>query len=268
MKFFSGFAFSSQLFLLKDLANNYVDLHLSRTKMLESCTDNMCETTTKVIQDVPELFRTIPVKLPHKSGHENALVSPEDYDFLSSMQWRKSSSGYALSVRASTESQKEKTIYMHKLIFGKPAKHINGNRLDNRRENLASTNRTYKRKVRDDEEFDLKTHRVLSLDVHTYKQDDPSLSSVTGYGIVHFDNGKKYSGDIEKGIPHGFGVLSRNDKEKAYDMYGQWVYGKMDKGLVANFPPIPGCLCETPHICPFRNITNIQIIRNGRHCKD
>ena len=268
MKLLYGFACASQLFVIKDLVNTYVDICLSRTRMIESFSENCLGNGDAALKN-PMGFRFIPVKLPNKKGEENAVVSTEDYKMLSSIQWRKSSSGYALGVLPVKDGTKDRTVYMHKLVFGKPAKHINGNRLDNRRENLANTNRVSKRKrdVNEEDEFDLKTPRAVSIDVHTYKQNDPNLTHVSGYGVLQFDNGKTYSGDIEKGLPHGYGILNRNDI-KAYDMFGQWVYGKMEKGIVTNYDPIPRCMCETPHSCPFRNVTTVQVIHNGHYVKD
>lgn len=61
-----------------------------------------------------------------------ALIDDEDFDLVSKFKWHVSGcKNYAISGR------REKLIRMHNLIFGKmKVDHINGDGLDNRRENL------------------------------------------------------------------------------------------------------------------------------------
>lgn len=64
-----------------------------------------------------------------------ALVDDEDFDSLSKYKWHYSKSGYAIR----TVSYKPRiSAYMHKIIvpFEGSVDHINGNRLDNRKQNL------------------------------------------------------------------------------------------------------------------------------------
>lgn len=68
---------------------------------------------------------------------EAAIVSPEDYQFLSQFKWHVSRSprtSYAIT------HVKGKTVYMHRLIMAAPqgleVDHINNDGLDNRRANL------------------------------------------------------------------------------------------------------------------------------------
>lgn len=88
----------------------------------------------------------IPVYLPHKQGSLMAKVSTEDYDKVIqvSTRWRRSSSGYPIAVKR--ENGKVQTTYLHKVIFGDTARHVNGDRLDNTRENLVPSSRGQKRK--------------------------------------------------------------------------------------------------------------------------
>ena len=70
-----------------------------------------------------------------------AIVSPEDYTVASRIAWRLSSSGYVIGSRRC-----ENKLRLHRLITGAAGgqfvDHINGNRLDNRRENLRICNNT------------------------------------------------------------------------------------------------------------------------------
>lgn len=71
-----------------------------------------------------------------------ALVDDEDYGWLSQMNWHCTERGYAAR-RVASPTMRARTQKMHRLIMGldggNPSlqvDHINGNKLDNRRENL------------------------------------------------------------------------------------------------------------------------------------
>jgi hypothetical protein len=67
-----------------------------------------------------------------------ALVDDSDYDRVSAYKWSYSGHGYAH--RVISTGGKQQHIYMHRFILGSPngedVDHRNGDRLDNRRENL------------------------------------------------------------------------------------------------------------------------------------
>jgi hypothetical protein len=77
-----------------------------------------------------------------------ALVDDEDYEYLNQWKWR-DSHGYAAR---SQWSPFRKSITMHALIMNTPpgmvTDHINGNKLDNRRENLRVCSRSENNKNR------------------------------------------------------------------------------------------------------------------------
>ena len=73
------------------------------------------------------------MKIIKLTDGQQALVDDEDYDLISQWNWSVSSYGYAYK-------NKNGSILMHVAIMNTPkgmqTDHINGNKLDNRRENL------------------------------------------------------------------------------------------------------------------------------------
>jgi hypothetical protein len=74
-----------------------------------------------------------------------ALVDDEDFDFLNQWEWFVSAEGYAVRNKTVIDAEgkkKQKTVWMHRIINNTPAElktdHIDGDRLDNRKENLRS----------------------------------------------------------------------------------------------------------------------------------
>lgn len=77
-----------------------------------------------------------------------ALVDDDDYDFLMQWKWCASDCSRGLGTKFYAVTQirtfeyKRKRIYMHRVIMGEPLNlcvdHINGDSLDNRKENLRS----------------------------------------------------------------------------------------------------------------------------------
>lgn len=63
-----------------------------------------------------------------------ALVDDCDFEFLKQFRWFYATNGYAV------RNEKDTQVYMHRVVKmtprGKETDHINGNKLDNRRENL------------------------------------------------------------------------------------------------------------------------------------
>lgn len=72
-----------------------------------------------------------------------AIVDDEHYDYLIQWRWHVSDSGYATR---HTRNQKRNIIRMHRVINNTPddliTDHINGDKLDNRKENLRTVNKS------------------------------------------------------------------------------------------------------------------------------
>lgn len=78
-------------------------------------------------------------------GNRYTLVDNEDYGWLRQWKWRLSSDGYAVRSQR-IRGEKTLLIYMHRLVNktpkGKLTDHKNGNRLDNRKDNLRACGHT------------------------------------------------------------------------------------------------------------------------------
>ena len=72
------------------------------------------------------------IPITFKGVQEFALIDQDDKKRVEAMKWRKIASGFVVS------SNKRNSVYLHKFIFGSSAKHVNGNRMDNRKANLFS----------------------------------------------------------------------------------------------------------------------------------
>lgn len=90
-----------------------------------------------------------------------AIVDEDSFDELSKHKWHFSSAGYATRTTL-LRLGKRHEILMHRMVMHTPARmetdHINGNRLDNRRENLrictrAENSRNMKKSVRNTSGF-------------------------------------------------------------------------------------------------------------------
>jgi hypothetical protein len=68
------------------------------------------------------------------------LIDEADYESIKDYRWKLSSHGYITHQEWKGQRKKPKTFYLHRLIMnpneGQLVDHINGDKLDNRRENL------------------------------------------------------------------------------------------------------------------------------------
>lgn len=247
---------------LRELVNNYVDIQLSRQELIQTLEDN--QTDKPEYMDGPKLtYKTVPVSISKNGGFEYAKVSVEDYPRIVGLSptWRKSSSGYAIHVKKpEIDGAPISTTYMHKIVFGSQAKHINGDRLDNRRENLVLSTRKRKYPVPLKEEFVLHTPRFMTFEACTYDENDPDLKHINGYAIVKFGE-KTYSGEVRNGEPCGYGMITQN--QDPYDMCGIWSKGKLETGIITYYKPLPLAMDNEARLVTPREVTKVEVISNG-----
>lgn len=251
-----------QLSTLRDIINTYVDTQLSRQELLERFSSSTPLSRDTI--DFPAMsYKVVPVSTGRNCGYEYAKVSAEDYDKVISLssEWRKSSSGYAIFVEKDKSTPDVmRTTYMHKLIFGSQSKHINGDRLDNRRTNLVLSTRKRKMPEPMNEEFVLHTPRFMTYEINKYDSTDPILQSVNGYAIVKFGK-KTYSGEVKNGEPCGYGMISQN--EAPYDMCGIWTNGKLETGMITYYKPLPLAFDNEARLVTPREVEKVEIVSNG-----
>lgn len=198
----------------------------------------------------------IPVRLPNNKGFVQATVSPEDHADLSKpeMRWRLGSSGYPMYVKR--VNKQLTTIWMHKLVAGGPASHINGDRLDCRRENLVESARKSR--------FEIKTPPAAWDKTEDFDWCDRDLRYYSGFANIAYDEGKFYSGQVVYGIPNGFGNLY--EPQQCKHTSGEWVSGEIVKGMVVEHEYLPTCMCNVIGGCPQRRVKHIHLIGNERLC--
>lgn len=174
-------------------------------------------------------FCIIPARLNNTKTLVNALVSPEDYEKLTTISdvWYVSSSGYVVSSKR--ENGKYTRKYMHRVIMGTTARHVNGDRLDNRRNNLVNISR---KRPADMMHEDFKIHTSLPTEISSTDCIPKDGENV----IIHYKNEEKiYSGEIHNYLPHGFGLLTETQKS----CLGWWIQGKFRKGIIMEHKPLP-----------------------------
>ena len=85
-------------------------------------------------------------EIPLRNSAEVALVSDEDYEWLSQYKWYYTGKGYAQTAIWDREAKKQRRPLMHRMILGlergdkRLSDHVNREKLDNRRENLRIVN--------------------------------------------------------------------------------------------------------------------------------
>lgn len=171
-------------------------------------------------------FCFIEICLPKKKGSIYAKVSPEDYNMLASTDftWRLNHSGYPISVRK--KDGRVDTTYMHKLVYGDSCRHLNGDKLDNRRHNLVKGLHQTKAELKMKQIIDIEAQECL------IPSTDPALKDATGFRVIQYTHDKVYTGHIDHGIPHGYGVLNMEHHKQ---LVGEWKQGRLETGCIMTY---------------------------------
>lgn len=114
--------------------------------------------------------------LSRKAKHY-ALVSPDDYEKITRYAWHRLYSGYV-----GHQTSKGEFVYLHRFIAnphdGMSVDHINGNKLDNRRENL----------------------RVCTHQTNMRNRPNPYANNTSGYrGVTYIKRTKKWRAFLSLG---------------------------------------------------------------------
>jgi hypothetical protein len=256
---------------LRELVSNYVELRMARQEMIERVNDSI---PPKDIDDWMEggftpPYRTVPVvSYTNKQEIIYAKVSNEDFFKVRSVSniWRENFGGYAThSTKDPVDPKKAKTTYMHCLISGGRSSHINGDKMDNRRENLSPSSYNRKNKKQklspiEIDDFILKTPRLTTWTIQTYQHDDPLLPLINGYAVIKFGK-KTYSGEVKHGEPAGYGMISQNINP--YDMCGIWKDGKLMDGMITYYKPLPLTMDNDSRLVTPREVWRVEIVSNG-----
>jgi hypothetical protein len=150
-------------------------------------------------------------------GQGDAIVSDADYDAAACWPWRLDRAGYVSG--KVKEGGKWRTVYLHRWLMGEPEKmvvdHINGNRLDNRRENL----------------------RIVTYAQNNRNSDRRGCNSHSQYKGVYFQAGRWRAQIGYEGRAHHLGTFYTEEAAaRAYDAAAIAAYGEFAR---LNFPDSP-----------------------------
>lgn len=141
------------------------------------------------------------------------LVDDQDFAACSTRSWRLSKRGFVVS---------DEGECLHVYLTGEEVFHANGNRLDNRRENLI-----YPPEPGTEPEW---WNRTVALE---FDFRESALMRYSGYCSVMYSEGNRYEGMVRNGLPHGFGVYLQ--KTECYETRGEWETGVLKRGLMSRF---------------------------------
>ena len=143
---------------------------------------------------------------------KSTLVDDEDYEWISKLKWRYASNGSAVR-NSSRHLGAQKVLQLHRIIMNAPdglvVDHINGDRLDNRKQNL----------------------RVCSQSQNSMNRSVATNNSC-GYKGVYFHKGKQkwYAHITCNGKQKHIGAFSApEDAARAYNQRALELFGEFSK---------------------------------------
>lgn len=168
-----------------------------------------------------EFFNT-KMKYIQLTQNQQALVDDEDFERLSKYKWHFNKKNYARTNIYDKDLKKETSIGMHQMIMNTPkgmvTDHINGNGLDNRKENL----------------------RICTQANNLANKSKQSNGFTSIYKGVRMrtdrpGNWRKWTAAVKKGITriHAGSFYTEIEAAKAYDEVAKKIHGEFAK---LNFP--------------------------------
>lgn len=181
-----------------------------------------------------EQLTQVPVKDGQDTRYATILQSDKELVESVSCSWRLSSTGYVLAVKR--VNGKLQTSYLHKILAGGAARHINGDRLDNRRSNLLL--------LRGD---------GLIADIDIIDSGDAETTQLPLPSFV---------GDLKDGQPHGYGLLATQLETHTTHEIGVWESGILVRGIQVTYANTCNCIDKTVSslLCVNRPIININVV--------
>ncbi len=165
----------------------------------------------------------IPVKMRGFKASKRALVDDEDFEKVMAFKWyEKDSGGYAVTEKGNPKKGERKRFRMHHLVNGRPPEgmvtdHINGNPLDNRKENLrfctqAENIRNMKRAI-----DNRSGYKGVSYDSRRSKQKNPWRARIKfNYKQIElgcYPTAKEAHAAYQEGAKLYFGDFVRSEKK-------------------------------------------------------
>jgi hypothetical protein len=146
-----------------------------------------------------------------------ALVDDEDFELLNKLKWCYGSRGYAVKTthyRDSTNKRHTSMLWMHRVVATTPAgmftDHINGDKLDNRRENL----------------------RIVTQEQNAWNTKTPRHNTTGIKGIYWRANRWEAAISKDSKKVHLGRFASRYDAEKAYENAALKLRGKYVRTII------------------------------------
>lgn len=241
---------------LLSLSSNYLELRSASQDAFSSIT-NPIVLPDRCLANMS--YCEIPVKMSKSETQCMTIVSPADYDHLVSIApvWRMSNRGYVIS--SARKEGKYRLVYMHRVVAGETSKHLNGDRLDNRRENLIPAKP--RRPFIELSPLDLKSAHPL-MDFSGTAEQALEFDPTGRYETIRYAGEKVYSGETHHGLPHGLGTLVERNRTT----FGWFLYGQFKSGCVVDHPVVCNRLqhlYEQPFVRPIQD--TFVVLPNGRH---
>lgn len=155
---------------------------------------------------------------------KRTMVDDEDYKFLNQWKWQISARGYAVRGEWNREVKNNNIIIMSRVILNCPddkeADHINGDRLDNRRQNLRAVTKKENRRNRSMLEKNKSGYKgVVELSDKFRLKNFRANIGVDGKNIYlgHFSTAQEASLAYNEAARKYFGQYARNSVERRYD---------------------------------------------------